>query len=468
MKTKLSIFLAILSSGTVINCSNVGIEENIESIWQSDNPLLVSEVSIPVKSDPSFNWTPQSGTVDLGALQSGEKEPVLLTIGTGTAAGYRDGGLTRQGQLTSYPNLVARQMGLKDFNQAVFDKENGNGTGYYVRQSDSELPSWSKVTNNLAYIDPEKNFFAPYSQGLVHNLSVPGNHPSSYQLNPKTTLLNEIQSRNKNPLPPYTMDASYLWTTGNLTHSLLSRIVNSDKQSVWAYLNSIKPNVAIVDINADVYIQSHIQGGQAGLLGPREVFWELNVINYLKKNNTKYVYATIPDVLDFPYFNWYNHKNLSSKLNKPIKIAVSEKDIQEANNRTIFLPTRKVIDLFNGNSENEYLTDLDIINEREASRPELYNNLFVAKWAKEYNHPLVDFYAIYKKILSGKYVTDDGYKIDPSYSHGNFFSADGIYPSAIGQAVLANEVIKVLNASYQSKIPLIDVGLYAKEMEKVK
>ena len=72
------------------------------------------------------------------------------------------------------------------------------------------------------------------------------------------------------------------------------------------------------------------------------------------------------------------------------------------------------------------------------------------------NVPLVVINSLYTKILAGGYVTDDGVKVDASYPKGNFFSSDGIYPTAFGQAVIANEVIKTINNFYKTNIPLIN------------
>ena len=94
------------------------------------NPLIIAEITQPVKADPSFSWAPLPGSVDLGNLKTATgREPVMMVIGEARAAGYRDGGLYRQGQLTSYPNLVARQMGLANFDQGLFSADEGNGTG---------------------------------------------------------------------------------------------------------------------------------------------------------------------------------------------------------------------------------------------------------------------------------------------------------------------------------------------------
>ncbi|MCE7067152.1 hypothetical protein [Dyadobacter sp. CY326] len=72
----------------------------------------------------------------------------------------------------------------------------------------------------------------------------------------------------------------------------------------------------------------------------------------------------------------------------------------------------------------------------------------------------MDLEALYAKISEGSYVTEDGMKISGKPG-GNFFSSDGIYPSAIGNAVIANETIKVINAKFHSQIPLINLSEFA-------
>lgn len=456
-------------AGIAAMCFLTGCKNSDSSLIGEENQQYIKEIFAAVKADPSFAWAPVQGSVNLAGLKPNTvDEPTLLTIGTGVAAGYRNGGLFRQGQLTSYPNLVARQMGLAKFNQALFDEQEGNGTGFLVKNDILDLPQWSKVTNNTAYVEASEWNMKPYSKGIVHNLSVPGNHPNKYFLNPGEDLGNIVGFFEKNPKLDTKQRPENLWTSNEIPTSLLSRIIPKGNGSVWNYLNGVNPDVAIVDINSDIYVFSHIHGGARGILGIRESLWEVEILKYLKGKGTKYVYATVPDVLDFPYFKWYNNENLTKKTGKRISI-MKDGAVQaiQGTNATIYLPTQNVINLYNGKAGDSFaLLDADVITEEEASSPERYNEL-IYKWSKEYNYPVVDFYTIYKRILAGNYVSEDGYKIDPSWNGGNFFSADGIYPSAIGQAVLANEVIKVLNMTYHSRIPLINIGSFAKEMQKV-
>ena len=55
---------------------------------------------------------------------------------------------------------------------------------------------------------------------------------------------------------------------------------------------------------------------------------------------------------------------------------------------------------------------------------------------------MVDIASIYEKINNSTYISDEGRKVIDK----EFFSSDGLYPSAYGQAIIANECIKTINA----------------------
>ncbi len=41
---------------------------------------------------------------------------------------------------------------------------------------------------------------------------------------------------------------------------------------------------------------------------------------------------------------------------------------------------------------------------------------------------------------------------------GGLFSLDGVHPTSQGQAIIANEFIKITNAKFNANLPLIDVS----------
>jgi len=56
--------------------------------------------------------------------------------------------------------------------------------------------------------------------------------------------------------------------------------------------------------------------------------------------------------------------------------------------------------------------------------------------------------------------TFDGIDMNISYISGGTFSLDGIHPNPRGYAVVANEFIRVINATYNSNIPKLSIGNY--------
>ena len=132
------------------------------------------------------------------------------------------------------------------------------------------------------------------------------------------------------------------------------------------------------------------------------------------------------------------------------------------------VPTKTVENMFNNKSKGIIrLSDYDVISldrgEIQRYEPKPYNEFELKKVAESINLPIVDLYGIYKRILTNTYVTADGVKVNPDWKTGNFFSADGIYPTAFGQAVIANEVIKTINQHYKLSIPTVDTRFFLKK-----
>jgi lysophospholipase L1-like esterase len=75
---------------------------------------------------------------------------------------------------------------------------------------------------------------------------------------------------------------------------------------------------------------------------------------------------------------------------------------------------------------------------------------------------VADMNAIMNQLVSGLKV-EDGQIYTADYFSASrintvLFSLDGIHPNARGYAVVANEIIKVINTHYHSKLPLIEAG----------
>lgn len=102
---------------------------------------------------------------------------------------------------------------------------------------------------------------------------------------------------------------------------------------------------------------------------------------------------------------------------------------------------------------DDYLTPNEVTQIRSTIQQ---FNAEIAKLCEKYGVPLVDAYALSRRW------EDNGVRVDgqalTAEWRGGLFSLDGIHPSNTGHALLANEFIKVINQSYETSIPFVDVS----------
>jgi hypothetical protein len=408
-------------------------------------------------------------TPDLGNLDLSESQTPMLAFGDGLAAGWKDGGLCRTGQQLSFPNLLAAQLGLEDFNSPLFDVEHGNGTGYFVAEKSSLGPRWRHIVNKLAPVNfsgvPE---FDPYLGDEAENLAQPrisrGSVGALPSLGQNGWIFDEYNRS-------YTDDMPFLWRM----------FPNADKHSLtyWSMAqNQIKarrPAIVLSVFGFDEMIEQNLKNKHVkmswGMASSESSPLTVLLADYVSAMGSMGVVFTIPDFQHLPYFNWFTKQKLD-EINPNIKLTLSRENVMGArpiSGQMIFLPTKNTEILFkNARSGNAFefpLLDSDVADQEEihGGTSRLVNQRIVSE-AKQRGHVLVDLADLYRKVHEGGFKTDDGYLVTGGIS-GNFFSEDGIYPSAIGNAVIANEVIKRLNEALRSKISLIDIAQFAKNSE---
>jgi len=72
---------------------------------------------------------------------------------------------------------------------------------------------------------------------------------------------------------------------------------------------------------------------------------------------------------------------------------------------------------------------------------------------------LVDVYTLYEQIYQGQMV--NGIQMSSEFIYGSFFSLDGLFPTARGNALIANHFIRSINAAFPgTNIPPADVTRY--------
>jgi hypothetical protein len=69
---------------------------------------------------------------------------------------------------------------------------------------------------------------------------------------------------------------------------------------------------------------------------------------------------------------------------------------------------------------------------------------------------IIDAHALFADIkANGR--SYGGVRVTTDFLTGGFFSYDGLHPSNIGYAIVADEIVKALNADYDSEVPRVDV-----------
>lgn len=417
--------------------------------------------------------TPPAKDPDLAKIKN-NKEPTLkgkpltmIVVGGSMSAGVRDGGYFNEGILTSYPNLIARQMKLKKFEQPLFDATQYNGIGRKVKTSfnptGGPIQKFNVIQNNLTgeYLPDEQYDFKkiklPDYKGDPDNLAVPFNSRSFIAID-------GVNNSFKNRIIP--TKNSFGWDI-----------------STMKYLKAKKFDFFIVEAGIDDFMQYVAEGAGATWttnipMGIKDYTFqetlsyeeeiriqpELRLIKeVLAPLGAKGVFFNIPDILDLPYFldkdYVLNYDALvKQELLKQNYLVLVKKfkpssRIDSLLSKKVHIALKPVFNLNNNLKNEDVINDVADVIKIGSERM----NGQLLSFNQKYGYGIVDIRSLYKKILSSTgYTTDDGTPINRT----NFFSNDGINPTPLGQAVIANEVIKTINQTYKADIPLISVREY--------
>lgn len=407
--------------------------------------------------------TPPAVDVDLSAIKNTtdpdlkDKPLRLVAIGGSLTAGVRDGGYFNDGMLTSYPNLIARQMKLKEFCQPLFSKEEYNGFGMKLpttfNPTGGPIIKFAAVRNNVGVISENNGeVILTKFDGEVDNWAIPNITTYGLARNAQDMSIQEIRK-----FAPY-----------------LARITDGNNKSIRDKIKNSKFDFFIFQIGMDDIINSTLLGQSVAApyyagLDYRVEMLALNQINIETK--AKGCIANLPDFLDFPYIKSLTFSSVFKQTGYNLIIAGTS---SLRNPEDLLLPTSAVDTLLSkklskavkkGLTYENPLSYKDILIGGKQNALKSYVEILNGNYAyiaKEKKWALVDLNTLYKQIIAGQYTTEDGILVNPSYPNGNFFSSDGINPTPFGQAIIANEFIRTINTYYKTNIPLINVREYLK------
>lgn len=444
---------------------------------------------------------------DFGASKGSADFTRYIALGNSLTAGYSDGGLYLEGQLNSYPNILANQFRLAgggEFNQPLFTEAQSNGSGYLrLAGIVNGAPVTANVTTNLAIRSLNPTLYTRYD-GRVDNLGVPG------------IRLSDIQT------------PGYGSTGGN---AYFERITPTTAQT-QTYFQRAKAEAATATFfsnwlgNNDV-LGYATAGGAASTITNTDTFRLKNnrIINVLTANGAKGIVATIPDVTNVPFFTTVGPSFRATLDAKQVpsaapfvyttgllapgqantRTSATVAAIRDASgtgtllltltaspylglygqptgkywrdfyqqakpslpatipNLTVFLTllqvdTTKAFGQSTGNPFPSTLV-LDATEQTSVRNATTAFNTAIINKANEKGLAVFDANSFFSRVAATGFVTN-GVSNTAGFVSGNLFSLDGVHPTPRGYAVVANEMIRAINIQYGASIPQINPNDY--------
>ena len=402
-----------------------------------------------------------------------------VAVGNSLTAGFADGGLYREGQLNSYPSILAGQfktVGGGDFVQPLFTEAQAAGSGY------SKLVQLPDTSNLISLVSAIKQV-AP---GAVRGLNSDGK-----------PLLTKFPGANQNLGVPGIRMADILLpgygaATGNPYFERLLADVDSARSST--YFQYVSNNLAGATFfscwlgNNDVL--SYATSGGIAPITASDLFTRnyTTVLNKLTEGGRKGVVIGIPPVTSAPYFRVITIQ----VINKVIKalfptspaipaLAIQASDtpqgVRASTANDLFLITladQALLTMLGrtdvGTKVGRYALDatnplpsqyvLDAGEQATLNARITEFNGIMKTQADAKGLAFVDANTILTQLTAAGGLQQNGITYSNAFIQGGVFGLDGIHFTPAGYALMANEIIKGINAKYGSTIPSVNTANY--------
>lgn len=391
-----------------------------------------------------------------------------IAVGNSITSGYANGGLYLAGQQMAFPNLLAGQMkmaGGGTFTSPFFSADQSDGSGYLklTGYNTDGTPIIVPVADKLAIRGQTTisgipvTLYTKYS-GDLNNYGVPGIRLSDVT-NPFYGNFNGFYER----LLP-----------GNAGSNSTAYLDFVTAKSFTFFTCWLGNNDALGYATSDGMTAS-------STLTDKTTFTQLytTTVAALTKTGAKGVVTTVPDVTAISYFHYITVPALVAAAQK-VNAAFTSIYIQaldasgnyvtraatNADDIMLTFDTKQLGATVNGQplyglSPTNPLSSAAVLDVNEIAKVQDYvasYNSSIKAVAATYNLPVFDAYTLLNGLKTG--VTQDGVSLNASFISGGFFSLDGVHFTPRGNAYVADEIIKVINAKYGSTIPALDISAY--------
>jgi len=393
-----------------------------------------------------------------------------IAIGNSLTAGFADGTLYRSGQENSYPSMLAAQFQLAGggaFKQPLLPGEAGWPDLRRVMGYSTDclgVKSLGPVFYGLK-VDTAGSGASIASQGTFNNQGVPGIRCIDYTF------------AGYGAFNPYS--ARFYPNPGSVRPLDVAIMAKPTFFTMWLGSNDVLG-----------YATSGGTGNNGGIaigdISPLSVFkasYEASV-NALVALNAKGVLINIPDVTAIPFFTTVPIKGLAltrqgqaDSLNAAYgglngihfnvganywvitdsSVVGNMRQIKEGEYVCLSIPQNNLKCLGWGSIvpiPDAYVLDAQEVNNVKSATTAF--NLEIEDVATKNHLGYVDANAYLASLQSG--ITWNGVSYTPTFVTGGAFSLDGVHLTPRGYALMANEILRVINATYHSTLPMVDIN----------
>ena len=392
---------------------------------------------------PVFFGCQDYSELDPPSLDPGEITPdVYVAIGNSLTAGYQNNALYESSQHFSFPALIARQLGIDEFEQPLISDP---GIGGRLKMTSIDPPMIDSDPED-AGIPLNINLNRPYN-----NLGIPG--VLLMDVADQTDFQEKAEERGniffQLVLRNQALGASLLEQAGALSPSFITLWLGNNE--ILAYATSGGTNRQTID----------------AFPPPTFSFIYGNVAQNIAQTNANVVVVNVPDIQNIPFFTFIPPFVVDFDTNEPILV-----DGEPVLWDGVSSPNDLVL-----------LTALEFLQQGYGLPPELggtqgalppsvvlsssqvetvidfttrYNDA-IATRAADFGFALLDINSAFADIHQNGYVVGSD-TLTTDFVTGGLFSLDGVHPSSRGYAIIANLVIDLMNDQWNANIPNVPVG----------
>jgi len=380
-----------------------------------------------------------------------------VAIGNSITAGYQSNALFESAQQYSYPALIAKQVGIADFQQPLVTDP---GMGGRIR-----VTSLAGGTPTLVY-DPSSGIPKNLTlQRPYNNLGIPGS--VLWIPNPQGLPLSDL------------FDSTDFGSKSAQRSNPFFQIILRNQafgKTILRQAAALQPTFITFWLgNNDVLGYAASGGGWTNGMKilqptPGAMFSALyaNAAAALKQvnPNIQVVVANIPEVTSIPFFTTVPAYIINPQTGQPL-LGADGRPVHWLGVNDGDLLTLRALDL----TKQGYgvpaalggravpLPDsviLDVSEQATCRTAVAAFNATIQTVAAQNGFGLVDANAVLAGLKTNGMIIA-GQEFTSDYITGGVFSYDGVHPSARGQAIVANEFIKVINIKWNANIHYVDV-----------